>query len=217
MIPNTDTGKKEPHPLHWSDDTFNDKYEQWVIQNQWLFAELNLKSIPCNETFQKRRRIHHPYIYHTPTNDWSNCSRHFNFKQRHSVLLHTLQNIVVHSCNKNVAITCSSHKFQSTPKCSCTSKCAYCYQASKKFNLKSTEFIKSVCCKNDDKLPFKKCLDGNCGVFNCGYKWITKVLLELHPNTHSFDNIDIQFDQIECLETTDEGRSIYGIKQHTQK
>ena len=99
-------------------------------------------------------------------------------------------------------------------KCDCNTKCKYCTQAAKTFIQKSTEFIKCVCCKNNGQIPKYSCTTGNCGIFNCGYKWVEKVLIELHPHSHDLSTCFIKYDQIECVEKTDKGRSIYGIKTY---
>ena len=68
------------------DETYNDRYYDWVEKNQPLFRKICLHSIPSRSTFLQRRQTHHPYVNHTPTNDWSNCADHFNFLQKHHAL-----------------------------------------------------------------------------------------------------------------------------------
>ena len=71
-----------------------------------------------------------------------------------------------------------------------------------------------MCCDNKDKLPKIDCERSECTTSNCGYKWLESAF-KSHPNTHSFDQCQITYDQIEIIEYSESGKPVYGIQQHT--
>ena len=211
---NPETGTKEQHIYHFCDVPFKDKYIEWKEQALDIIARLNTKT-PCNEIVQSRRREFHKYIYQTPESDYSHCADHFNFKQQHNVLVSVYGHQYIHQCDpKKQNYTFTSKKTNYRPKCECN-KCIDCLKLYKIFNQKSTAFMKKICCPNGNKLPKLACIECRCTVNNCGYNWIIRAI-KGHGDRHKFDKCVIKYDQIQVIEKSEDGRPIYGIKQHTK-
>ena len=128
---NQNSGQKEDHPYHWSDDLYKDLQHDWVQEHTGLFKRLDLSKIPCKALFDERRREHHPYVYKRPKKDWSNCQFHFNSKQQINVLITALKNQHVHKCHdvQNQVIYKNNNRKHLT-QCDCP-KHPYCQEVAR--------------------------------------------------------------------------------------
>ena len=201
--------RKMPHPYHRHNGLFKNMHSDWV-ERACKDLNLTLADLPAQSTFDKRRVHDHSYIKKRDRKDFSACQYHFNGKQILSTLLHVLQHQRIHTCSlKGKSITYSMNDKLPKYVCDCT-PCLYCQKVHKIFNKKSTELIKTICCKQRNQIhdfPKEQCIKGNCP--NCGINYIL-LCLRSHPQSHSFEHAIIKYDQSEAVDKVKK-TLIYGI------
>ena len=202
--------KKVSHPHHHHDGLFKSMHPDWIIRAR-KDLEMIPSQLPAQSTFDKRRLKLHSYIKKRPKGDYSACQYHFNGKQLLSVLLHSLQHQRIHTCAlKNKSITYSINDKLPKYNCACE-PCGYCQKLHALLNQKSTDLIKSICCKQSNQshdFPTEKCLKGNCNN-SCGVGYIL-LCFRSHPKTHTFNNAVLKYDQSEVVNKVKKSL-VYGI------
>ena len=75
----------------------------------------------------------------------------------------------------------------------------------------STELIKYICCKQraGHDFPSENCLKSSCGQ-TCGIAYLLYII-NSHPNTHSFDHVQLVYDEIGVVQKTAKKKYVYGI------